>query len=65
MAKKTILYGRASVSYFYSGPSAEPVRQIVPLVKHETSARMPRMDALYPARFNYMLRVFRAERRPK
>ncbi|MGO8149462.1 hypothetical protein AB9F36_06525 [Rhizobium leguminosarum] len=65
MAKKTILYGRASISYFHASPSAEPVRQVVPLINHETSTAMPRMDALYPARFNYMLRVFRAERRPK
>lgn len=61
--ESVLLYGRTSISYIYNG-SDQPVRQVIPLKSFETSAALPRMDGLYPARFSYIVQHFRNERRP-
>lgn len=65
MHKSTLLYGNSSVTYIYTTPTDEPVRQVVPLKSFTTSTTLPRMDTLYPARLNYLLYRFRLESRPK
>ncbi|CAN7358841.1 hypothetical protein [Rhizobium sp. LjRoot258] len=64
LSKSTLLYGRSSVTYFYPTPDAEPVRQVVALQEYETSATLPRLYVLHPARFDYFIRRFKSERRP-
>ncbi|NRP89050.1 hypothetical protein GFPCMMHI_04975 [Ensifer adhaerens] len=61
--ESVLLYGRTSISYIYNG-QGQPVRQVIPLKSFETSAALPRMDGLYPARFSYIVQHFRNERRP-
>ena len=60
----TLLYGRTSVTYIYPGDGEEPIRQIIPMTKFETSTPIPRMDVLYPSRLNYFLYQFRKAKRP-
>ena len=61
---RTILYGRSSVTHVYNGKGKEPVRQVVAFSSYEQSAALPRMDVLYPTRFNNLILKFRSERRP-
>ncbi|TAY17119.1 hypothetical protein ELH91_10240 [Rhizobium leguminosarum] len=60
----TILYGRSSVTYMYSGEGEEPIRQVIPFGTHEVRTPNPQMDVLSPTRLNFMLFRFRQERRP-
>ncbi len=61
--ESVLLYGNTSISYIYKEAN-QPVRQVIPLKSFETSAALPRMGGLYPARFSYIVQHFRNERRP-
>jgi hypothetical protein len=61
--ESVLLYGNTSISYIYK-EADQPVRQVIPLKSFETSAALPRMGGLYPARFSYIVQHFRNERRP-
>ncbi len=63
--KSVLLYGRSSVFYMSDGGDKDPVRQEMQMQHFETSSALPRMDALYPTRLNYLMHRFRNESRPK
>lgn len=62
--KSTLLYGRSSIVYVHRGKNEEPIRQEMQMQTYQTSTALPRMDCLYPARLNYLLHIFRSEKRP-
>ena len=56
-----LLYGRKSINYVHSG-GGPPRRMEMPMKSYSRQMEFPRMEHLDQHGFNYMLRVFRAER---
>jgi len=59
--RNTLLYGRKSINYIYTG-DGQPKRMEMPLTSHSVEMEFPRMHDLDPYGVDYMLRVFRLER---
>ena len=60
-SKSTLLYGRKSINYVHGG-GGPPRRMEMPMKSYSRQMEFPRMEHLDQHGFNYMLRVFRAER---
>lgn len=62
VSKSVLLYGRKSIDYVNS-PDGKSNRMEIPLQSHSTQMEFPRFGIIDPFGLDYMLRVFRAERR--
>lgn len=61
-SRSTILYGRKFVNYVYSG-DGQSRRLEAEMAQHGVSMEMPRMEQIDPCGLDFMIRVFRLERR--
>ncbi len=61
-SRSTLLYGTKSIYRVY-GPDGQSERKVMPLHTHGVHFEIPRMQIIDPFGLDYMLRVFRAEKR--
>jgi hypothetical protein len=61
-SKSVLLYGRTSIDYIFD-PDGKSRRIEIPLQSHSTEMEFPRLGIIDPFGLDYMLRVFRIERR--
>jgi hypothetical protein len=62
VSRSVILHGTKSINYVKNADGSAKRHELV-LQKHGTQVDMPRLELIDPFDLNYMLRVFRLERR--